>query len=297
MRAVVTGGAGFIGSNLVDALVARGDEVTIVDNFATGKRDFVSAAATLLEHDIREPFSVDADVVFHLAAQADVQTSMKQPGYDAEVNVVGTANVLSAAPGAQVIFASSGGAGYGECPVPATEEMPFLPLSPYGIAKKCGEEYLAGWNRIHGTQHVALRFANVYGPRQDAGLEGGVVAIFLERLASGQETVIYGDGGQGRDFVFVDDIVSAALATVGRHGGPFNVGSGIATTVAELYEACASVAASDARPMLAEARLGDVRRSVLDVSLIARELGWRPQVSLADGLERTWNWTKEARAT
>ena len=189
MRAVVTGGAGFIGSNLVDALVARGDEVTIVDNFATGKRDFVSAAATLLEHDIREPFSVDADVVFHLAAQADVQTSMKQPGYDAEVNVVGTANVLSAAPGAQVIFASSGGAGYGECPVPATEEMPFLPLSPYGIAKKCGEEYLAGWNRIHGTQHVALRFANVYGPRQDAGLEGGVVAIFLERLASGQETV------------------------------------------------------------------------------------------------------------
>ena len=297
MRAVVTGGAGFIGSNLVDALVARGDEVTIVDNFATGKRDFVSAAATLLEHDIREPFSVDADVVFHLAAQADVQTSMKQPGYDAEVNVVGTANVLSAAPGAQVIFASSGGAGYGECPVPATEEMPFLPLSPYGIAKKCGEEYLAGWNRIHGTQHVALRFANVYGPRQDAGLEGGVVAIFLERLASGQETVIYGDGGHGRDFVFVDDIVSAALATVGRHGGPFNVGSGIATTVAELYEACAKVAASDDRPTLAEARLGDVRRSVLDVSLIERELGWRPQVSLADGLERTWNWTKEARAT
>ena len=152
MRAVVTGGAGFIGSNLVDALVARGDEVTIVDNFATGKREnFVNPAATLLEHDIREPFSVDADVVFHLAAQADVQTSMKQPGYDAEVNVVGTANVLSAAPGAQVIFASSGGAGYGECPVPATEEMPFLPLSPYGIAKKCGEEYLAGWNRIHGT--------------------------------------------------------------------------------------------------------------------------------------------------
>src|SRR6476659_3022301 len=183
MRAVVTGGAGFIGSNLVDALLARGDDVTVVDNFATGTRANVSAAATLLEHDIREPFSVDADVVFHLAAQADVQTSMQQHGYDAEVNVVGTANVLSAAPGAQVIFASSGGAGYGECPVPATEEMPFLPLSPYGIAKKCGEEYLAGWNRIHGTSHVSLRFANVYGPRQDAGLEGGVVAIFLERMA------------------------------------------------------------------------------------------------------------------
>jgi len=295
MRAVVTGGAGFIGSNLVDALVTRGDEVTIVDNFATGKREFVNPAATLLEHDIREPFAVDADVVFHLAAQADVQTSMKQPGYDAEVNVVGTANVLSAAPGAQVIFASSGGAGYGECPVPASEEAPFLPLSPYGIAKKCGEEYLAGWNRIHGTQHVALRFANVYGPRQDAGLEGGVVAIFLERLARAQETVIYGDGGHTRDFVFVEDIVSAALTTVGRHGGPFNVGSGTATTVAELYEACAKVAGSGDRPRLAEARLGDVRRSVLDVSLIERELGWRPHVSLAEGLARTWHWTKEAR--
>ncbi|MGH3002830.1 MAG: NAD-dependent epimerase/dehydratase family protein, partial [Gaiellaceae bacterium] len=160
MRAVVTGGAGFIGSNLVDALVARGDEVTVVDNFATGKREYVNPAATLLEHDIREPFSVGADVVFHLAAQADVQTSMKRPDYDAAVNVVGTVNALGAARGAQVIFASSGGAGYGECAEPAGEDAPFLPLSPYGIAKKCGEEYLAGWNRIHGTSHVSLRFAN-----------------------------------------------------------------------------------------------------------------------------------------
>src|SRR5581483_262284 len=194
MRAVVTGGAGFIGSNLVDVLVARGDEVTVVDNFATGKREYVNPAATLLEHDIREPFSVDADVVFHLAAQADVQTSMKRPEYDAAVNVVGTVNVLNACATAQVIFASSGGAGYGECPVAATEDAPFEPLSPYGIAKKCGEEYLAGWNRIHKTPHVALRFANVYGGRQDSGLEGGVVAIFLERMARGEETVIFGDG-------------------------------------------------------------------------------------------------------
>ena len=211
MRAVVTGGAGFIGSNLVDALVARGDDVTVLDNFATGKRELVNPAAHLVEHDIREPFEVEADVIFHLAAQADVQTSMQQPGYDAAVNVVGTANVLAAAKGAQVIFASSGGAGYGECAEPATEETPFLPLSPYGIAKKCGEEYLAGWNRIHGTSHISLRFANVYGPRQDAGLEGGVVAIFLERLARGDETVIYGDGEQCRDFVYVADIVSALV--------------------------------------------------------------------------------------
>ena len=292
----MTGGAGFIGSNLVDALVARGDEVTIVDNFATGKREHLNPEAILLEHDIREPFELEADVVFHLAAQADVQTSMRQPGYDAAVNVVGTANVLEAAPGAQVIFASSGGAGYGECPEPATEAAPFLPLSPYGIAKKCGEEYLAGWNRIHGASHVSLRFGNVYGPRQDAGLEGGVVAIFLEQLARGEETVIYGDGSQSRDFVYVGDVVAATFAAVGRAGGPYNVGSGNDTTIGDLHAACASVAGSDARPRLADARLGDVHRSALDVSLIEHELGWRAEVPLADGLGRTWAWTKEALA-
>jgi len=297
MRAVVTGGAGFIGSNLVDALVARGDDVTVVDNFASGKRANLNPAAALLEHDIREPFAVEADVVFHLAAQADVQTSMQRPDYDAAVNVVGTVNVLGAAPGAQVIFASSGGAGYGECPEPASEETPFLPLSPYGIAKKCGEEYLAGWNRIHGTSHVALRFANVYGPRQDSGLEGGVVAIFLERLARGEETIIFGDGTQSRDFVYVDDIVGALLATVGKAGGPYNVGTGEDTTVAQLHAACARVAGSDAEPRYEPARLGDVQRSVLDAARIERGLGWRAAVSLGDGLARTWSWTvKEAPA-
>jgi UDP-glucose 4-epimerase len=296
MRATVTGGAGFIGSNLVDALVARGDDVTVVDNFATGKRSSLNPQATLLEHDIREPFAVEADVVFHLAAQADVQTSMQRPEYDAAVNVVGTVNVLGAAPAAQVIFASSGGAGYGECTEPASEERtPFLPLSPYGIAKKCGEEYLAGWNRIHGTSHVALRFANVYGPRQDSGLEGGVVAIFLERLARGEETIVFGDGTQSRDFVYVDDIVSALLATVGKAGGPYNVGTGEDTTVAQLHAACARVAGSAAEPRYEPARLGDVQRSVLDSGRIERELGWRPAVSLDDGLARTWSWTvKEA---
>jgi UDP-glucose 4-epimerase len=296
MRAVVTGGAGFIGSNLVDALIARGDDVTVVDNFATGKRENLNGAATLVEHDIREPFSVAADVVFHLAAQADVQTSMKRPEYDAAVNVVGTVNVLASAPGAQVIFTSSGGAGYGECPVPATEQSPFQPLSPYGIAKKCGEEYLAGWNRIHGTSHVALRFANVYGPRQDSGLEGGVVAIFLERMARGDETVIFGEGSQERDFVHVDDVVASLLASVGRGGGPYNVGTGRATSIAELHEICARVSGVDAAARHEPARLGDVQRSVLDVALIERELGWRPLVSLEDGLARTWAWTKEAAA-
>ena len=296
MRTVVTGGAGFIGSNLVDALVRRGDSVTVVDNFASGKRENVNPAATLLEHDIREPFTAEADVVFHLAAQADVQTSMQRPGYDAAVNVVGTANVLGAASGAQVIFASSGGAGYGECAEPATEQTPFLPLSPYGIAKKCGEEYLAGWNRIYGSHHVSLRFANVYGPRQDAGLEGGVVAIFLERLALGDATVIFGDGTQARDFVYVDDIVGSLLAAVGSTGGPYNVGTGRDTTVADLHAACARVAGADQAPRHEPARLGDVQRSVLDARLIERELGWRARVSLDDGLARTWAWQKEHTA-
>jgi UDP-glucose 4-epimerase len=294
VKAAVTGGAGFIGSNLVDALVARGDDVVVVDNFASGKREHLNPAAELLEHDIREPFSLEADVVFHLAAQADVQTSMKRPNYDAEVNVVGTVNVLQAAPEAQVIFASSGGAGYGECPVPATEQAPFLPLSAYGIAKKCGEEYLAGWNRIHGSSHISLRFANIYGERQDSGLEGGVVSIFLERLAGGAPTVIFGDGSQSRDFVYVGDIVAAALAAVGRSGGPYNVGSGVATTVGELHAACARIAGVDAQPRLEPARLGDVHKSVLDASLIERELGWQAQVGLDEGLARTWAWTKEA---
>jgi UDP-glucose 4-epimerase len=297
MRATVTGGAGFIGSNLVDALVARGDDVTIVDNFASGKREFVNPEATLVEHDIREPFAVEADVIFHLAAQADVQTSMSRPEYDAAVNVVGTVNVLQSAPGAQVIFASSGGAGYGECSEPATEDTPFLPLSPYGIAKKCGEEYLAGWNRIHGGSHVSLRFANVYGPRQDAGLEGGVVSIFLERLNRGEQTMIFGDGRHSRDFVYVDDVVAALLATVGRSGGPYNVGSGEETTVAELHAAAAKAAGVDAEPRLAEARLGDVLRSALDTSRIERELGWRPQVSLEDGLARTQQWLQKEAPT
>ena len=295
VRAIVTGGAGFIGSNLVDELVARGDRVIVVDDFTSGRRDYVNSAAELLEHDITVPIPADAEVFFHLAAQADVQTSMRRPEYDAAVNVVGTVNVLAAAArtGAQVIFSSSGGAGYGECPGPVAEDFPFLPLSPYGIAKKCGEEYLAGWNRIHGTSHVALRFGNVYGPRQDSGLEGGVVAIFLERMAAGEETVIFGDGTQVRDFVYVGDVVDSLLATVGRSGGPYNIGTGAGTTVGDLHAACARVAGVAAEPTHAAARLGDVHRSVLDSSLAARELGWRPRVSLDDGLERTWAWMRQ----
>jgi UDP-glucose 4-epimerase len=299
MRAVVTGGAGFIGSNLVDALLARGDEVAVVDNLASGKRENVSDGAELREQDIRdEALELDCDVVFHLAAQADVNTSVQKPGYDASVNVLGTVNVLEAArrSGAKVVFSSTGGAIYGEVQGdPASEQTARLPVSPYGIAKLCAEEYLQGWNRIHGTSHVVLRFANVFGPRQDSGLEGGVVAIFLERMAAGQETLIFGDGGQTRDFVYVGDVVAALLAAAGRDGGTFNVGTGEETSVAQLHELCRAVTGVDAPPRHEEARLGDARRSVLDVSHIERELGWRPRVSLEDGLRETWEWTTRSR--
>ena len=297
MRAVVTGGAGFIGSNLVDALVGRGDDVTVVDNLSTGKRENLNEAARFLEQDVRGLESLEAEVVFHLAAQADVNTSVQRPAYDAEVNVVGTVRVLEAAraAGAKVVFSSTGGAIYGDVERPATEDTPRLPVSPYGIAKLAGEEYLGGWNRIHGTHHVVLRFANVFGPRQDSGLEGGVVAIFLERMAAGEPTAIFGDGGQTRDFVYVGDVVEALLAAASREGGVFNVGTGEETSVNRLHELCRAVSGVDERPRHEDARVGDARRSVLDVSLIERELGWRPQVSLEDGLRRTWEWTTRSR--
>jgi UDP-glucose 4-epimerase len=195
------------------------------------------------------------------------------------------------AAGAQVVFSSTGGAIYGECDGPAPEDSKLEPVSPYGIAKLCAEQYLAGWNRIHGSGHVVLRFANVYGPRQDSGLEGGVVAIFLERMARGEPTTIFGDGSQTRDFVYVGDVVDALLAAVGHDGGTYNVGTGRETSVAELHEGCTAVAGSDEEPRHEPARLGDALRSVLDVSRIERDVGWRARTSLDDGLRRTWDWT------
>ncbi|MGI9110937.1 MAG: NAD-dependent epimerase/dehydratase family protein [Gaiellaceae bacterium] len=289
MRAVVTGGAGFIGSHVVDALLSRGDEVVVVDDLSSGRREWVPAEAELVEQDIREPYSIDADLVFHLAAQADVGTSMERPTFDAEVNVVGTVNTLEAARacGAEVVFSSTGGAIYGDVDAPANEETPRRPVSAYGIAKLCAEAYLDGWNRIHGSNHTVLRFANVYGPRQSATLEGGVVSIFMERFQRGEETLVFGDGEQTRDYVFVGDIVRAVLAAAGR-GGVFNVGTGAETTVNELHRLCAEVAGKTAEPRHVDARPGDARRSVLDASSAERELGWRPETSLTDGLQLTW---------
>jgi UDP-glucose 4-epimerase len=292
VRAIVTGGAGFIGSHVVDALLARGDDVLVVDNLSTGKRTNLPEGAVLEEVDVREPLEGQfegADVCFHLAAQADVRESVERPDYDAQVNVLGTIRVLEAARrhGTQVVFTSTGGAIYGECEAPAPESSPRLPISPYGVSKLAGEEYLAAYNRLHGAGHVTLRYGNVYGPRQDPHGEAGVVAIFLGRLSEGERPRIFGDGRQTRDYVYVGDVARATLSAAG-HTGVFNVGTGVETSVLELYELCRRVAESEVEAEAADARLGELQRSVLDISLAERELGWRPEVSLEDGLRRTW---------
>jgi UDP-glucose 4-epimerase len=298
MRAMVTGGAGFIGSHLVDALLARGDEVHVVDNLATGSRENLAAAATLHELDIRDEAleelaaRVMPEVLFHLAAQADVGTSVERPAFDADVNVIGTVRVLEAAraAGARVVFTSSGGAIYGECERPAREDDDLQPLSPYGASKLAGEEYLATWNRLHGASHVACRLANVYGPRQLASLEGGVVAIFLDRLRDGQETVIFGDGEQTRDFVFVGDVVAGLLAAAASPGGGvYNVGTGEASSIREVHRRCAEAAGVEQEPGFDAERPGDLRNSVIDPSRAALDLGWRAKRTLAAGLAETWS--------
>jgi UDP-glucose 4-epimerase len=299
MRALVTGGAGFIGSNLVDALIERGDSVEIVDNLSSGKHENVNARARLHVLDVREPLGglfaeLRPDVCFHLAAQADVRVSVERPDFDAEVNVVGTVRVLEAAraAGSRIVFASTGGAIYGECSEPATEADERRPLAPYGAAKLAGEEYLLTFQRLYGMNNVVLRFGNVFGPRQDPYGEAGVVAIFLKRLRDGDTCRIFGDGRQERDYVYVGDVVEAALAATDVAGGVFNVGTGQATSVLALYELCRRVAGSESASELAPARPGELQRSVLDVGKAARELGWQPQTSLEEGLRRTWDWIR-----
>jgi|SRR5438105_893523 len=292
LRAIVTGGAGFVGSHVVESLLARGDDVLVVDDLSTGVRENVADGARLEVMDVRGPIAEHfegAEACFHLAAQADVRVSVERPGLDADVNVLGTINVLEAARrhGTQVVFASTGGAIYGECEAPAPEEAERRPLAPYGVSKLAAEEYVAAYNRLHGSRHVSLRYANVYGPRQDPKGEAGVVAVFLGRLAVGETPRIFGDGRQTRDYVYAGDVARATLAAVGREG-VFNVGTGIETSVLELYELCRRVAGSELEAEKADERLGELRRSVLDVSLAERELGWRPEVELEEGLRLTW---------
>ncbi len=292
----MTGGAGFIGSHIVDALLARGDEVHVLDDLSTGRRENVPAGAELHVGDIREPDEiVDAvkpDAILHFAAQANVRVSVERPAHDAEINVFGTLQILEAARrhDSTIVLASTGGAIYGECDAPATESAPRRPLSPYGTSKLAAEEYLATYNRLYGTGHVSLRFANVYGPRQVAHGEAGVVAIFMETLRDGGTPQIYGDGSQTRDYAYVGDIARATLAALERDGGVYNIGTGVETSVLDLYEQITRASGIERAAEHAPPRLGELQRSVLDVSLAASELGWTPSVALAQGLAQTWEW-------
>ncbi len=306
MRCLVTGGAGFIGSNLVDALLARGDEVTIVDDLSTGRRvnleGALAAGAELAEIDIRDAAGLAAlaaarrpETVFHLAAQIDVRKSLEDPAFDAAVNVGGTANVLEAARGAdsaRVVFVSTGGAIYGEGAgqdLPLDESAPIAPMSAYGQSKFAAEGYLALFERQYGISGMALRLGNVYGPRQDPLGEAGVVAIFCGLVESGGQPTVYGDGTQTRDYIYVGDVVDAALAAAAsRAGGAVNIGTGREASVLELVEILGRLGGrDDFEPQLAPPRPGEVQRISLDSGLAERALGWKPRVSLEDGLRLT----------
>jgi len=299
MNAIVTGGAGFIGSHVADALLARGDAVWVVDNLASGKRERVPDGATLVELDIRDGTrlrdlarSVGAEAIFHLAAQADVRVSVADPSLDADVNVRGTIEVLEAAreSGARVVFSSTGGALYGEAArVPSPEDEPALAMSPYGISKLCGEQYLYLSNRLYGTRHVTLRYGNVYGPRQDPHGEAGVVAIFFGKLTAGDRPLIFGDGAQTRDYVYVGDVVDANLRALAYDGDrqAFNIGTGRETNVLELLDACQRAAGTELTAEHRPPRTGELQRSALDCSLARQELGWEATTPIEDGLAQT----------
>jgi UDP-glucose 4-epimerase len=304
MRVLVTGGAGFIGSHVADAFLARGDRVTVVDDLSRGQEAHLAPEAVLIKMSSRDGPALAAlienaqpDLICHLAAQIDVRASVADPAEDAQANVVGTVNVLAAArpSGARMIFASSGGALYGrDAVVPSPEDAPTLPESPYGVAKLCAEHYISLYNRMHGTCHSVLRLANVYGPRQDPAGEAGVVAVFCARVLAGMAPVIYGDGTQTRDYVYVGDVARAFTAAADTAcPGIWNIGTGRETTVLELAAAIGQAAGRPAAPVFAAARPGELLRSAVAPALAAAELGWRPRIALADGIRNVIRWIRD----
>lgn len=307
MRALVSGGAGFIGSHLTDALLARGAAVAVLDNLATGRRERVAPSAQFFQVDLRDGEAVRAAVrqfrpthVFHQAAQASVKVSVDDPVHDAAVNIIGGLHLLEAARGAgveRIVFASTGGALYGEVPEnrAATEQWPLLPKSPYGASKAAFERYLDVYRRNFGLRSTVLRYANVYGPRQDPHGEAGVVAIFIGRLLRGEPVTLFarrepGDEGCVRDYVYVDDVVAAnLLAAEARLEGAYNVGTGVGTTTRQVLAAVEAALSVHAEIVAAPPRPGDLERSVVDASGL-RAAGWRPGVSFAEGIRRTVEW-------
>jgi UDP-glucose 4-epimerase len=295
--AIVTGGAGFIGSHVVDALLAEGYAVSVIDDLSSGERARVADAAELHELDIVDLPALNAVVsdvkpraIFHLAAQASVVASVEDPGRDCDVNVRGTLNVLEAAGscGASVVFTSTGGALYGDAaPRPTREDQIPAPLSPYGASKWAAEAYVKTWSLSSGIPHSVCRLGNVYGPRQSPHGEAGVVAIFTHHLYTDKAPTLYGQGSPTRDYVYVADVVSALLSASGR-SGTYNVATQVETDVAGVWSGLGEAAGKQITPQLADLRTGELKHSCLDVSLAERELGWRPEVQIADGLALTY---------
>jgi len=308
VRTLVTGGAGFIGSHLTDALLQAGHAVTVVDDLSRGRRDQVPANADFRRIDIitaaldEALAEVQPELVFHQAAQIDVRESMRDPVHDARVNVLGTVNLLMACSRngvRRVIFASSGGAIYGDTDVlPTPESEACKPQSPYGVSKLTGESYGELFQRNTGPEFIALRYANVYGPRQDPHGEAGVVAIFATKLLAGEPGVINGDGRQTRDYVYVDDVVRANLcAMLTTAPAAYNIGTGIETDVNELFTRLRRICDSEVEPAHGDAKPGEQRRSRLSVSKAATRLGWSPQISLDEGLSRTVDFFRRSRGS
>jgi UDP-glucose 4-epimerase len=295
--ALVTGGAGFIGSHVVDALLAEGYSVTVVDDLSAGDAARVADDAQLLEIDIVEYPALEAAIsklkpraIFHLAAQASVVASVQDPGRDCEVNVRGTLNVVKAAEacGAPVVFTSTGGALYGDdAPTPTSEERIPAPLSPYGASKWAAEAYVKTWSLSSGIPHAVCRLGNVYGPRQNPHGEAGVVAIFADHLYTGQTPTLYGHGKPTRDYVYVTDVVNALLSASGR-SGTYNIATGVETDVASVWRELSAAAGKQIEPVLADLRPGELTHSCLDISRAERELGWRPEVPIAQGLRLSY---------
>lgn len=299
MRILVTGGAGFIGSHIVDAYLDDGHDVAVLDSFTTGLVENLRPEARLFRADVRDTEAVDRafedfrpEVLCHQAAQLDVRRSVSDPAYDADVNIVGALRLLQAGLRVdlrKVIFASSGGAIYGEPDVtPTPEAHPIAPISPYGVAKHAVEQYLHYYRVVYGLPYVALRYANVYGPRQNPHGEAGVISIFAERMLRGEQALINGDGCNTRDYVYVQDVVEAnRLALRDEAAGPYNVGTGVETDVNSIFRRLNALTEANVAEAHAEARKGEQRRSCLDYTKIATELGWSPRVRLDDGLAQT----------